>query len=75
MIINSQSMLVIGHLTITFYSNGVDKIEMELKKSFIESYAVSGDLCSVRLTEYGDFRSFISPNAAPNSYGSSEDVV
>lgn len=37
--------------------------------------ASAGNLCSIRVTDFGDMRSFISSDAKPNSFGSEVSLV
>lgn len=57
------------------YSDDSKKLELLLQKSFVEAHSTSGNLCSIRFTQYGDMRSFTSNNAISSSYGSSVDIA
>ena len=43
LIINNESKKAIGKFKNTFYSNGTEKMELQLSKSFIEAFASSGN--------------------------------
>ena len=53
------------------------EINLELKRSFIEAQASGTEMCTLRLTKYGDMRSFISDSSQkqPESYGTNEELV
>jgi len=56
-------------------STNSKQIIMNLDEAFIDSEAIQGDLCSLRLTEFGDMRSFVGSGSKPNSHGASEEMV
>jgi len=62
LVFSGASKNVVGTFRVTFgVENTLLSIWLELQKSFIESRASNVDLCSLRITTYGDMRSFISP--------------
>lgn len=75
MILNSESRIKLGTFRTIFYSNNTSEIQLELATSLLTAAAVAGNLCSLRLAQYGDMRSFISNKAPANSFGSSSDLV
>ena len=66
-----------GHLKVYYSSDNTDEkhISLTLDEAFIDTEAIADDLCSLRVTEFGDMRSFLSADAEPNSYGTSEEMV
>ena len=58
-----------------YNEEGAFDIELELDKTFILAKADTEAICSVRLTEYGDMRSFISTTSKPDSFGTSIELV
>ena len=67
----------IGRLKVSHSTSDISekKLILELDEAFIDTEAVTGNTCSLRVTEYGDMRSFISSTSETNSYGESEDMV
>lgn len=68
----------IGSLKVSRKSNKVEQkiVKLELDNDFIEDVAKANNICSIRVTQYGDMRSFIGQSTATiDSYGESEDMV
>ena len=68
----------IGSLKVSRKSNSVEQkiVKLELDNDFIEDVAKANNICSIRVTQYGDMRSFIGQSTATiDSYGESEDMV
>ena len=64
--------LIVSHLV---DKTDTKKLTLELDQSFISVEASDSNLCSLRATQYGDMRSFVSTTAEGGSYGSSIDMV
>ena len=75
LILNNQSRQSVGKFKGIFYNDGSYDIELEFAKTIMDALASAGNKCSLRLTQFGDMRSFISQGAAPSSYGMSLDIV
>ena len=73
--INEQVEKSIGSLTLTLYDDSSVDIDLELGANFIEKKTGEKEDCSIRLTQYGDMRSFISSTAPSRSYGNSIEMV
>ena len=59
----------VGLFNTEYESNGAVKITLQLENAFILLSAEPGDFCQLRLTEYGDMRSFVSADSEMDSYG------
>ncbi len=73
--INEQVEKSIGSVTLTLFDDSSVEIDLELETSFIEKKTKDSENCSIRLTQYGDMRSFISSTAPSRSYGNSIEMV
>ena len=72
-----QTKGFIGKLKISHEASSTNTkvLSLTLDEDFIDDEADTGNLCSLRVTQYGDMRSFISSTAETGSYGTTEDMV
>ena len=72
---NNESRSIIGSFITRFYNDSSVEMELNILTYFASANAQLGDRFSMRLTQFGDMRSFISNTAESNSYGNSNDIA